>query len=251
MVVGAVRTRPQLLGHRQAYAGRDLLRAQKVFVRCVLQILALERDDALIAGGIRPLVDGHGEVPATEQRSRIGRARGDGVGDARSVEAGAGAHLAGRGVVDDQHADRPVALGLQDEAAVEFQRRAEQHREHDRLAQQLRYRCGIVVPREDGVDRRTEAHDPPAQVERLDLKGQDGVVFRGRSRRTGRDVGLGVRHDRRNIVPVSRNLTPPPTIFVEAGIRADRWSMSRKKPAPDLILHSTTETVLFVLSTKR
>ena len=35
---------PQLLGDRQPHAGRDLLRAQEIFVRGVLQVLALERD---------------------------------------------------------------------------------------------------------------------------------------------------------------------------------------------------------------
>ena len=195
-VAGAVGARPQLLGHRQAHAGRDLLRAQEIFMRGVLEVLAFERDDALVAGGVGPLVDGHGEMAAAEQRAGIGRARRDGGGDARGVEAGAGAHLAGRGVVDDQHPHRPVALGLQDEAALEFQGRAEQHREHDGLAQELGDGRRITMTRQDGVDGRAEAHDPPAQVERLDLKRQDGVVLGGLRRRTRRDVGSGIGHDR-------------------------------------------------------
>ena len=165
-------------------------------MRGVLEVLALERDDALIAGGIRPLVDGHGEMPATEQRPAIGRARCDGGGDARAIEAGAGAHLAGRDVVDDQHPHRPVALGLQDETALEFQGRAEQHREHDRLAQKLRHRGWIAVTRENRVDGRTEAHDAPAQVERLDLERQDRVIGGGRRRCARRNVGMGFGHDR-------------------------------------------------------
>jgi len=31
----------------------------------------------------------------------------------------------------------PIGLGLQNEAALEFRRRAEQRRQHDRLAEQL------------------------------------------------------------------------------------------------------------------
>ena len=53
--------------------------------------------------------------------------------------------LSGVVIVDDQHAHRTVGLGLQDETALELQRRAEQHGEHDRLAEQLRDRRGIVV----------------------------------------------------------------------------------------------------------
>ena len=39
--------------------------------------------------------------------------------------------------IHDQKRNRTVGLGLQNEAAVEFQRRAEQRRQHDRLAEQL------------------------------------------------------------------------------------------------------------------
>ena len=51
--------------------------------------------------------------------------------------------------VDHQHAHRPVGLGLQDEAAFELQRGAEQHGEHDRLAEQLGHRRRIVVTRKN------------------------------------------------------------------------------------------------------
>src|SRR6201999_1188962 len=98
-VAGAVFARAQLLGDGQTHAGGDLLRAQEIFVRGVLEALALERDDALVAGGIRPLVDGHGEMPAAKQRAAVGGARGNGGIDARGIEAGAAADVARRGVV--------------------------------------------------------------------------------------------------------------------------------------------------------
>src|SRR5215831_13979269 len=103
----AVGARPQFLRHRQAHAGGDLLRAQKILMRRMFEALALERDDALVAGGVRSLVDGHGQMPTAQQRARIGRSRRDGRRDTGGVEAGAGAHFAGRGVVDDQHPYRP------------------------------------------------------------------------------------------------------------------------------------------------
>ena len=68
--------------------------------------------------------------------------------------------------IDHQHAHRPVGLGLQDEAAFELQRRAEQHGEHDGLAQQLGDRHRIVVARQDRVDRGAKPDHAAAQVER-------------------------------------------------------------------------------------
>ena len=104
-------------------------------------------------------------MAAAEQRARTSVAGRDRLGDAFLVEARTGAHLVGRHEVDDQHAHRAVGFGLQDEAALEFQRGAEQHAEHDRLAQQLGDRLRIVVAGEDRVDRRTETHHAPAQIE--------------------------------------------------------------------------------------
>ena len=57
-----------------------------------------------------------------EQRSAVGLAGGDRFLDAGAVETRAGAHLVGRGVVDDQHAHRAVGLRLQDEAAFDLER---------------------------------------------------------------------------------------------------------------------------------
>ena len=111
------------------------------------------------------------------------------------VEPRAGAHLVGRGEIDHQHADRTVGLGLQDEAAFEFERGAEQHAEHDRLAEQLGDWLGIVVAGQDRVDRRAEPDHAAAQIEGGDLERQDRVV--GRDLRWGaardRDIGIGHR----------------------------------------------------------
>jgi hypothetical protein len=68
--------------------------------------------------------------------------------------------------IHDQERHRTVGLGLQDEAAVEFQRRAEQRRQHDRLAEQLADRGRIIVLGQDVVERGAEPGQAAAQIER-------------------------------------------------------------------------------------
>ena len=97
--------------------------------------------------------------------------------------------------VDDQKRHRAIGLGLQNETAVEFQRRAEQRREHDRLAEQLADGRRIVVLGQDVVERGAEPGETAAQIERVDLERQHRVVDRnGRGRtngRLGRDFRAG------------------------------------------------------------
>ena len=140
--------RAQLLGDREPHPRRDLLGAQEIFVRGVLEAAAFERDQALVAAHVGALVDGHGEMAVAEQRaadrpcrprSRRRRASASKRAQART--------LPGVREVDHQHAHRPVGLGLQDEAALELQRGAEQHGQHDGLAEQLGDRRRIVVAR--------------------------------------------------------------------------------------------------------
>ena len=95
-VARAVGAGGQLLADREPHPRRDLLRAQEIFVRGVLEVAALERDQALVAAHVGALVDGHGEMAVAEQRAGVGLARRDRGGDALLVEARAGAHLAGR-----------------------------------------------------------------------------------------------------------------------------------------------------------
>ena len=115
--------------------------------------------------------------------------------DAAGIEARIGAQAIRRLEVDDQKRHRTVGLGLQDEAAVEFQGRAEQRREHDGFAEQLADRRRIIVLGEDVVERGAEPGQPTAQVERIDLEWQHGVVDRNRRRRADRarfgDFGVG------------------------------------------------------------
>ena len=66
----ARRRRAEFLGDREPHAGRDLLGAQEIFVRGILERSALERDQTLIAAHVAALIDGHGEMAVPEQRSR-------------------------------------------------------------------------------------------------------------------------------------------------------------------------------------
>ena len=90
-------------------------------MRGVFETAAFERDQALIAAHVRALVDGHGEMAVAEQRAGILA-----VLQPRRVEPRIGAQPVRRLEIDDQERHRTVGLRLQDEAAVEFQRRAEQ-----------------------------------------------------------------------------------------------------------------------------
>ena len=115
-------------------------------------------------------------MAVAEQLPGAGLAGRDRLRDPLLVEAGAAAHAAGGAEIDHQHAHRPVGLGLQDEAALELEHRAEHDREHDRLAQELGNRQRIGVAAQDGVDQRPEPHHPAAQVEAFDRERQDDVV---------------------------------------------------------------------------
>ena len=55
------------LADRKAHPGRDLFRAQKIFMRGVFQGAAFQRHQPLIAAHVRPLVDGHGKMALAKQ----------------------------------------------------------------------------------------------------------------------------------------------------------------------------------------
>jgi hypothetical protein len=85
-------------------------------------------------------------------------------------------------------------LGLQNETAFEFERRAQHHREHDGFAKEFCHRRRIIMAGEDRIDRGAEPHDAAAQVERLHRERQDGVVAAGLLRLADRDGEFGIGH---------------------------------------------------------
>ena len=72
------------------------------------------------------------------------------------IEARIGAQAIRGLEVHDQKRHRTVGVGLQDETAVKFQGRAEQRRQHDRLAEQPADRGRIIVPGQEIVEPGTE-----------------------------------------------------------------------------------------------
>ena len=151
--------------------------------------LAVERDQALIAVHVGALVDGHGEVALAEQRAASRLACRDCRGHAVLVEARAGAHFVGGDEIHDQHAHRTVALRLQNETAIDLQRRAQHHREHQRFAQELGDRLRIGVPRKDFVD------DGPSRTtrpRRSSLATSNGMTVSSRAVGDGARVGMAI-----------------------------------------------------------
>jgi len=131
-------------------------------------------------------------MPAAKQNAAVGLAgRG---GDLRGVKTGAGAYLAAAAQIAYQHAHRPVGLRLQDETALEFQRRAEQHGEHHGLAEQPGDWLRIIMARENGVDRRPEPHHLAAQLEGGNGERHDGIVGGELRRRAHRNGAVGIGH---------------------------------------------------------
>src|SRR5262249_39485676 len=138
--------------------------------------LALDGGDALVALLALAGVDGHDEDALAEQalRARAGEAVADPFHPLR-IEA-AVAPEAARGVVVGHHiAYRPVALGLDDQPAVELQRGAHDRGEGAGLAQEVRHRLRIVVARQYVVDHLAQPDDPPADGPAFDLEGGDEV----------------------------------------------------------------------------
>jgi hypothetical protein len=149
-----------------------LFRLPEIGVGGLGEALAFERDDALIALGVGAAVDGHREMALAQQPS-IGWQRVEPLLREARIAAQAARHL----IVGDQEIDRPVGGSLENELALEFQRRAEQRGQRHRLAEQLRHGVRIGVARQDGVDHRPELHQPARDIRLFGLERQDEVVL--------------------------------------------------------------------------
>ncbi len=143
-------------------------------MRGVGEIPAVQRDHALVAAAPLSLVDGHRQDALTDQLAgpRGLAERGHPV----RVEPGIGAQPVRRVEIDHDHVDRPVGLGLELEAALELQRRAEKRGEGRRLADSARDGIRVAVAREDRVERGAEPDASAAHVQRLHGVGQHDVV---------------------------------------------------------------------------
>ena len=92
------------------------------------------------------------------------------------VEAGIAAKPIGRVKINNDQVHRPIGLRLQDEAALELQRRADQRRQHNGFAEEACHRLRIIVAGEDLVERIRQANDAAAAVELLEGEGDNHVV---------------------------------------------------------------------------
>ena len=144
-------------------------------MRGIFEAAAVQRDQALISAHVLALIDGHAQMALAEQLAGT-----EPVLQARSIEARIGAQPIGRLEVDDQKRYRAVGLGLQQETAVEFQRRSQQRRQHDRFAEQLAHRRGIIVLVQDLVERGAKPSQTSTQIQRVDLERQHRVIDRNR-----------------------------------------------------------------------
>ena len=162
--------------HGDADARLDLLGLAEIVVHRVDEAGSDNLDEALVAFGIRPLVDREGKMSGADQARRRGPG-GDHRGQALAIVLRIAAHRAiGGDIVRDQQLDRPVGARLQRQDAVELEHRGDRRGENDEFAEPRRDGVGIVVPAEDGIDRRAQPHQPAAQPVRLDLEGLNEVV---------------------------------------------------------------------------
>ena len=150
-------------------------------MRGVFETAAVERHQSLIAAHVRALIDGHGEMPLAEQRAGILA-----ILEPRQHRSAHRRAAVRRLEIHDQERHRAIGLGLQDEAAIELQGRAEQGRQHDRFAEQLADGRRVIVLGQDIVERGAEPGQAAAQIERVDLERQHRVVDGNRRRRADR-----------------------------------------------------------------
>ena len=144
------------------------------------QALALDRGDALGAFEIGAAIQRHHEQPLAEQGLGAGTGEtGGGRGDRVGVEAAKATHGAVGVIVGDDEAHRAVALGLDDQPALEFQAGADEGGQGAGLAQQGRDGFRISVGGQDGVDGLAETDQPSAHRPALDLEGGGDIVDGG------------------------------------------------------------------------
>ncbi|MNE16657.1 hypothetical protein D3C80_1096100 [compost metagenome] len=180
------------LADGQAHLGRHLLGLGEVVLGAQRQALALDGGDALGALEVGAAIHRHDEDPLAQQRlgAGAGEAFGDG-GHLVRVEAAEAAQMARRVVVGDDVAHRPVALGLDDQTALELERRADDGGQDAGFAQQGGDRLGIGVGRQDGVHRLAQSHQAAAHRPAFDLEGGGEVVRGGGGMGGGRVIGHG------------------------------------------------------------
>ncbi len=150
------------------------------------QGFALDGRNALIAFGVRALINGHDEQAFAQQGAGPGARKAARHGrHAFGVEPAVSAQQPFGVVVGHHIGHGPVALGLDDQASFEFQAGAHQGGQHAGLAQQIRYRLGVIVAAQDVVDHSGQPRDAAAHGPAFDLEDRDQVFAVGGQRDLG------------------------------------------------------------------
>ncbi len=166
------------LADRQAHASGGLFGLVEIALGGQGQGLALDGGHALVALGVRPLVDGHDEHAVAQEGARTGAGEtARDLGHAGLVVTAVAPQGALGVVVADDVGHRSVALGLDDQAPGDLQAGADQGGERAGLAQQVGDGFRIGVAGQDLVDGGAEANHAAAHRPALDLEGGDEIVF--------------------------------------------------------------------------
>ena len=154
----------------------------------------------------------------SQQRLGAGaRETGRDLRHAVGVVAAIAAQAAVAVVVGDDIGDRPIALGLHDQPALELQVGADQGGQGAGFAEQIGDRVRVIVAGQDLVDGAAQARQAAAHGRTLYREGGDGVVGQGR--------GFLGFHDHRAHMGRRRGLRNP------APAAPIRWRRSTR-PAP-------------------
>ena len=161
----------------EAHLGRDLLGLLEIVFGAQGQAAALDGGDPLVAVEVGALIEGHDEDALAEQAVGAGAGViGGKGGELVLVIAAVAAESPLGAIVTDNVAHRAVALGLDDQPPVEFERRTDQGGQRAGLAQQFGDRRRIGMGRQHGVDSRTHADDAAAHGLAVNLEGGNPVV---------------------------------------------------------------------------
>ncbi|MNE48561.1 hypothetical protein D3C80_1430320 [compost metagenome] len=164
------------LGHGKTDTGRYLFRLTEIDAGNLFQRRAVHRHDALIGLHALALIDGEGEYALTKKLRRRGLAILDGSSQCILVVTSIGAKRIRRGEISHEKIDGSVALGLNCELAIKFQRSTEQCRQHQCFCKQPCNRRRIIMATQNGVEKRPKLHRTATNIQALDLEGNNPVI---------------------------------------------------------------------------
>ena len=159
---------------------RRLLGLCEIGFRRSRQIGPVQSDHALVLVLVGPVIDGHGEGALAQETAHHllsrRRVRQHGL-HGFAVDLGKAAHAFTGNVFRHDETDRAGPVGLDDQAAIEFQGIPDQGRNDHRFAQQAGDRHRIGVSREDLVQRTAQAAGPTSHGPTLHLVGGNNIVL--------------------------------------------------------------------------